>query len=188
MSIVELYLDSGLSLISYHGVVVPYNSDLWKSPEILQEKLAEARQLMPFCDDTARLYTVFYQYDRRREFSYENISNYETSLRRAESNPFLNDEQKELAAEILERLEISQLQHERSRRIPIALKESVFKRDGGNCRYCGVSPDQPHFDHVIPFSRGGKTELSNLVLSCRSCNSRKAAKTPEEAGMSMVAI
>jgi len=34
-------------------------------------------------------------------------------------------------------------------------------------------------DHYFPLSKGGKHELSNMVISCRSCNARKSAKTPE---------
>lgn len=35
-------------------------------------------------------------------------------------------------------------------------------------------------DHKVPRSRGGGDELSNLVLCCASCNSRKATKKYEE--------
>ena len=37
-----------------------------------------------------------------------------------------------------------------------------------------------HLDHVIPVSRGGKTELNNLVVACEFCNENKRAKTPDE--------
>ena len=55
----------------------------------------------------------------------------------------------------------------------------VFERDGGVCVYC-ESPDHPTIDHVVPRSRGGTDELSNLVLACRRCNSAKGARTPQE--------
>lgn len=58
-------------------------------------------------------------------------------------------------------------------------KESVFSRDGYACVYCG-SPLNLSLDHVIPQSRGGEHSPSNLVTACRSCNSSKGAKTPEE--------
>lgn len=35
-------------------------------------------------------------------------------------------------------------------------------------------------DHVIPASRGGKTDDKNLVLSCAKCNAEKGALTAEE--------
>lgn len=60
-----------------------------------------------------------------------------------------------------------------------AHQEEVFARDGFACVYCS-SPLNLTLDHVIPQSRGGSHEPSNLVTACRSCNSSKGAKTPEE--------
>lgn len=36
-----------------------------------------------------------------------------------------------------------------------------------------------HVDHFEPLSRGGKHEISNLVIACPSCNLRKQAMPPE---------
>lgn len=60
------------------------------------------------------------------------------------------------------------------------LRLSIFSRDGHVCRYCGWQVKQPHCDHVIPVSRGGLDDASNLVTSCPPCNLSKHAKTPEE--------
>ena len=38
-------------------------------------------------------------------------------------------------------------------------------------------------DHVVPLSKGGKTELSNLVACCWACNYGKAEKTLNEIGL-----
>lgn len=63
----------------------------------------------------------------------------------------------------------------------------VFKRDKGMCRYCGCGLDSNYtIDHVIPKSKSGTDDLENLVLSCRSCNSRKHTKTIEDAGMKLL--
>lgn len=49
------------------------------------------------------------------------------------------------------------------------------------CSYCGIRCDNNyHIDHVIPISRGGKHVISNLAISCPTCNMRKSAKTPDE--------
>ena len=49
------------------------------------------------------------------------------------------------------------------------------------CHWCGVPVDDGyHFDHVMPVSRGGKSALDNLVISCPTCNSRKSAQLPSE--------
>jgi 5-methylcytosine-specific restriction endonuclease McrA len=56
----------------------------------------------------------------------------------------------------------------------------VFARDGDICADCGQfgsTEDNPlTVDHVIPLSRGGTSELSNLRVLCRRCNGWKAAQ------------
>lgn len=53
------------------------------------------------------------------------------------------------------------------------------------CAYCGDKNTSVK-DHVIPKSRGGSNSKSNLVWSCWRCNSKKGAKTPDEAGMPII--
>lgn len=61
------------------------------------------------------------------------------------------------------------------------LRRQVFRRDNYTCRYCGRHVEgEVHCDHVIPLSRGGKTELDNLVTACPACNLSKHNKTPDE--------
>jgi hypothetical protein len=38
-------------------------------------------------------------------------------------------------------------------------------------------------DHVVPRYLGGKTLWENVVSACRSCNTRKGNRTPQQAGM-----
>jgi 5-methylcytosine-specific restriction endonuclease McrA len=64
-------------------------------------------------------------------------------------------------------------------------RPNLYRRDESTCQYCG---DQlPHrkltIEHILPRSRGGGTSWENCVAACSSCNSRKADKTPREAGM-----
>jgi 5-methylcytosine-specific restriction endonuclease McrA len=63
-----------------------------------------------------------------------------------------------------------------------ALREEVFARDGYRCVYCDADllDQEPHCDHVVPFSRGGTHTLDNLVTSCAACNIAKGDRTPEE--------
>lgn len=67
-------------------------------------------------------------------------------------------------------------------------RQNVFDRDNHTCQYCGTrkSSKELNLDHVIPSSRGGKTSWKNIVLSCIECNSKKANRTPEEAGMKLI--
>lgn len=48
------------------------------------------------------------------------------------------------------------------------------------CHYCKKELTKYHVDHVIPLSRGGSNDPSNLVITCPTCNLRKGNKTPEE--------
>lgn len=64
---------------------------------------------------------------------------------------------------------------------------------GRRCAYCGSAvregtATQMAFDHLLPASRGGGDELPNLAYACKSCNSRKGAKTAEEFGRADVAV
>lgn len=65
-----------------------------------------------------------------------------------------------------------------------ANRNRIYKRDGYQCVYCG-SHRNLTLDHVIPKSRGGKNEWTNLVTSCQKCNMKKADKTPQEAKMNL---
>lgn len=48
------------------------------------------------------------------------------------------------------------------------------------CHWCDCDCSaSPVVDHYFPLSKGGKHELSNLVISCRSCNARKSNKLPD---------
>ncbi len=64
-------------------------------------------------------------------------------------------------------------------------RKSIFMRDGFRCQYClkPFSANALTLDHVIPKSRGGKSDFSNLTSSCFSCNNKKGDKTPDEARM-----
>jgi 5-methylcytosine-specific restriction endonuclease McrA len=65
----------------------------------------------------------------------------------------------------------------------------LFARDRYRCQYCGRStielkPRQSLTrDHLIPLSRGGTNEWTNVVTACSPCNTRKANHLPEEIGM-----
>ena len=63
-----------------------------------------------------------------------------------------------------------------TRLIPSEVKRDVWKRDHGKCVLCGSSKNL-HFDHDLPFSKGG-TSLSarNVRLLCMKCNLQKSAK------------
>lgn len=58
--------------------------------------------------------------------------------------------------------------------IPASIKREVWKRDGGRCAQCG-SDKNLHFDHIIPWSRGGSsTDVQNIQLLCATHNLSKS--------------
>lgn len=64
-------------------------------------------------------------------------------------------------------------------------RSEVFQRDGHACIYCG-STERLCLDHIVPVQYGGRSEVNNLATACKSCNSGKSGRTPEQAGMSSV--
>lgn len=74
--------------------------------------------------------------------------------------------------------------------VPSVCNRLLFRRDGHLCMYCGnnVALEDLTRDHIQPRSRGGKEAWTNLVSACRRCNQRKGNRTPEEAGMPLLAV
>jgi 5-methylcytosine-specific restriction endonuclease McrA len=66
----------------------------------------------------------------------------------------------------------------RSRHIPASIRVSVLHRDGYKCVFCGRSAKQVQLevDHIVPFSKGGSNDLSNLQTLCFDCNRGKGAR------------
>jgi diadenosine tetraphosphate (Ap4A) HIT family hydrolase len=59
--------------------------------------------------------------------------------------------------------------------IPDSLRFLVLKAADGRCQLCGISAKERPLDvdHIIPRSRGGKTEIANLQTLCSKCNRSK---------------
>lgn len=73
---------------------------------------------------------------------------------------------------------------------PALTNVALFARDRMLCLYCG-----DHFyrgeltrDHVVPVSKGGRDIWTNVVTACWSCNVRKGNRTPQQAGMPLLAV
>jgi 5-methylcytosine-specific restriction endonuclease McrA len=65
----------------------------------------------------------------------------------------------------------------------------LFARDDYRCQFCGrASGELRHRecltrDHLVPISRGGTNEWTNVVTACSTCNTRKGNRLPEECSM-----
>jgi 5-methylcytosine-specific restriction endonuclease McrA len=74
--------------------------------------------------------------------------------------------------------------------VPPLNNQTLFRRDAKVCMYCGT-----HFmtrdltrDHIRPISQGGKDVWQNVVAACRRCNNHKGGRTPEQAGLELLAV
>lgn len=64
-------------------------------------------------------------------------------------------------------------------------KKYVYVRDNYKCQYCGkdCAHNELTVDHVVPKSKGGANNWTNLVTSCVACNNKKADKSCKDARM-----
>lgn len=60
------------------------------------------------------------------------------------------------------------------KRVPCS-KKNVYLRDLYKCQYCydTFATSELTWDHVLPRDHGGKTEWTNMVTACTSCNHAK---------------
>lgn len=57
----------------------------------------------------------------------------------------------------------------------------LLAAQGGKCKMCGISLEHGrHLDHVLPRSRGGKSNITNYQFLCPPCNTAKGTFTNEE--------
>jgi len=65
----------------------------------------------------------------------------------------------------------------------------LFARDDYRCQFCARSPAEFKHrecltrDHLVPLSRGGTNDWTNVVTACSTCNTRKGNQLPGECGM-----
>ena len=85
----------------------------------------------------------------------------------------LNDEAETISSK--EELQQVRAKKRTKRHISDRMRFRILSRDGFTCQSCGASPIKQrgvelHVDHVIPWSKGGETEESNLKTKCAQCN------------------
>lgn len=73
---------------------------------------------------------------------------------------------------------------------PALTNKVLFRRDQNLCMYCGKTFQDRDLscDHILPTSRGGRNVWGNVVAACKRCNHFKQNRTPEEAGMELLAL
>ena len=78
----------------------------------------------------------------------------------------------------------------KERYVPPLNNQALFRRDSNICLYCGETfrAGDLSRDHVTPVIQGGKDTWNNVITACRRCNNHKAGRTPEQAGMELLAV
>lgn len=73
---------------------------------------------------------------------------------------------------------------------PALTNTALFARDRHLCLYCGQHFHETQLtrDHVLPLSKRGQDEWENVVSACLHCNVRKGSRTPQQAGMPLMAV
>jgi len=96
-----------------------------------------------------------------------------------------NPKEKEIAKENDNIKKISRKPKKKNKRdISLGLRYKILNRDRFRCVKCGNSPSSDltcelHIDHIIPFSKGGLTNLENLQTTCKNCNLGKGNRYNE---------
>jgi hypothetical protein len=93
---------------------------------------------------------------------------------------YINQEDDESNEGTSEKIKTENAQKEETKRktnrnISDRLRFTILMRDGFTCQSCGASPTKErgvelHVDHIVPWSKGGETEKSNLQTKCEKCN------------------
>ena len=78
----------------------------------------------------------------------------------------------------------------RDKYVPPLNNRTLFKRDGNLCMYCAMQFTSRELtrDHITPISQGGLDVWNNVAAACRRCNNHKGGRTPEQAGMELIAV
>ena len=89
---------------------------------------------------------------------------------------FVNSEQELEIQDSESRMSVPQRD---KRDVNLRFRFLVMKRDNFKCCACGASPATDprvvlHVDHIVPWAKGGRTEMDNLQTLCANCNQGKS--------------
>jgi len=76
--------------------------------------------------------------------------------------------------------EVEAIEYQRGTLDGFEVGEYLLAKWGRKCAYCDKTGVPLEKEHIVPRARGGSNRVSNLTLSCRPCNLRKAAKSLDD--------
>lgn len=131
----------------------------------------------------------FLEYGRQYYHSHKE-QNYAHSLRYRQiyKERYREHERKYYRSEAGKEARLRKVHNRRARKaqaentLTLTLQELV-KLQNGKCYYCHqkfTKNIKPSLDHIVPIKLGGGNTNDNVVAACKSCNSSKGAKTPED--------
>jgi 5-methylcytosine-specific restriction endonuclease McrA len=112
----------------------------------------------------------------------ENVCTWVERLRRLCPVAALSLELAKFDAQKMDNPEISGVAYQQGELYGYEVREYLLEKFGRKCAYCGAKDVPLEVEHIVPRSRGGSDRVSNLAISCRSCNLRKGNQTAGEFG------
>ena len=82
--------------------------------------------------------------------------------------------------QLMENPEISGVEYQRGTLYEAEMWEYLLEKFGRKCYYCGAKDVPLEKEHILPKAKGGTNRVSNLTVSCKSCNQEKGNKHPDE--------
>jgi len=84
--------------------------------------------------------------------------------------------------QLMQNAEISGVEYQQGELAGYEVREYLLEKWGRKCAYCGAANAPLQVEHLVPRIRGGSNRVSNLTLSCESCNQKKGNRTAAEFG------
>ena len=129
-----------------------------------------------------KVYQKHYQQEHQEEIHRQNHKRYllRQEVLQERSRQYGKTEQGRLASKVHKHRRKAQKLASQGSHTPRQLQEQL-KRQKSHCYYCKAKLSKVwHPDHIVPLSKGGTNDISNIVIACPTCNLRKGAKLPHE--------
>ena len=115
-----------------------------------------------------------------------NVDTWVTRLRKLAPVSAISLENVRFDTQKMENPEISGVAYQQGTLLGYEVREYLLEKWNRTCAYCGARNVPLEIEHIVPKSRSGSDRVSNLALSCTSCNQKKGNQTAREFGCPQV--